>query len=122
MRKGTIKNTTSKYNSSSTTWKDKNNKEEASTSKGDKGKATTLVSKGKPKLSSPISSKKPSSITCFKCQGKGQIASQCPNKGTMVLKGGVVVTRSEHESNDGLHLISSNGESTKLIRLPIVTC
>ena len=51
-------------------------------------------------------SSKASSIKCFKCLGKGHIASQCPNKKTMVVLGNRDIT-SASSSNS----FSSSSES-----------
>ena len=41
-------------------------------------------------------------IKCFKCQGMGQIASECVNKRVMVLRdNGEIVTEDETEENVG---------------------
>ncbi|RDY12847.1 hypothetical protein CR513_02274, partial [Mucuna pruriens] len=58
----------------------------------------------------PISSaSKSSSIKCFKCLAKGHIASQCPNRRTMVLKDdGDVDSESSNEDSSS----SSGGESS----------
>jgi len=69
----------------SSTWKDKETfkKEGGSLFKShEKG-----VALGKNNSNPTPTSSKASSIKCFKCLGKGHIASQCPNKRTMVVLG-----------------------------------
>jgi len=85
-RKGTMKKGVSTYNSKG--WKE-NSKKEGSHSKG-----IIAAPSGKDPSKSPINSTNGSSSTtsrhrnikCFKCLGKGHIASQCPNKKTMILR------------------------------------
>ena len=50
----------------------------------------------KPSTSTPKSPTKTSSKKCFICLGFGHIATNCPSKRTMMVKGGVVM--SEHSS------------------------
>ncbi|RDX81032.1 hypothetical protein CR513_38327, partial [Mucuna pruriens] len=54
------------------------------------------------------SASRTSSIECFKCLGKGHIASQCPNRTTMIVReDGEVASDSSHEETS----ISSELES-----------
>jgi len=50
----------------------------------------------KDKSSTPKPPTKTSSQKCFKCLGFGHIVANCPSKGTMMVKGGIVV--SDHSS------------------------
>ena len=52
-----------------------------SKSKEDKGK---IIEKPTPKTSSQA---RTSNIKCFKCLGRGHVASQCPTKKTMIMRG-----------------------------------
>ncbi|XP_027368282.1 uncharacterized protein LOC113874249 [Abrus precatorius] len=84
-RKGTLRKNVSSYNSKG--WKEEVKKEEISIK-------DTIVQSGKPSsktsFNSTNTSASPTSqhraIKCFKCLGKGHIASQCPNKKTMILR------------------------------------
>lgn len=61
-------------------WKDKH--------KGEGAKSpTTATSKEGGKSSNPSKASSSSSIRCFKCLGRGHIASNCPNKKTMIARG-----------------------------------
>ena len=53
--------------------------------------------KGTSNSSSSIATSRHRDIKCFKCQGLGHYASDCPNKRMMVIKGGEVVS----EYDDG---------------------
>jgi len=55
--------------------------DEPSKPKENKGKT---IEKSTPKTSSKV---RTSNIKCFKCLGKGHIASQCPTKKTMIMRG-----------------------------------
>nr|KYP46751.1 hypothetical protein KK1_031655 [Cajanus cajan] len=79
-RKSVTKKSSSNYNSFS--WKDKNKKEVAVTLSNP---ASTSHGKSSSKtLEQP--QKKSKDIKCFKCQGMGHYAYECPTKRTMVLK------------------------------------
>ena len=56
----------------------------------------------RPKVSSSNSTLKESNIKCFKCLGKGHIASQCPNKIAMVMRqdGGITSEESSGSSSE----------------------
>ena len=60
--------------------------------KDDKGKT---IEKQPPKASMQ---EKTNSIKCFKCFGKGHIASQCPTKKTMIMRGQDIATTSPSSS------------------------
>ena len=76
-RKGTMKKSSSSNYSLS--WKDKPKKEGSSSN----SKEVTNTKKPIPTTSSSTS--KSRDIKCFRCLGKGHIASECPNKKTMVV-------------------------------------
>ncbi|XP_068644704.1 uncharacterized protein [Aristolochia californica] len=86
--------------SSRTSWRSNypKNEETSSTFKAKpepKTTTTTTASQGK---SVPPSTRS-SDIKCFKCQGRGQIASQCPNKQIMVIRNNGEI---ESENEDDL--------------------
>ncbi|KAF7841818.1 Transposon Ty3-G Gag-Pol polyprotein [Senna tora] len=58
----------------------------------DKG---TFIHKGTTDSSSFTSNPRHRDLKCFKCQGLGHIASECPNKRTMVLSGKEIVSESD---------------------------
>lgn len=77
--------TSSKFSSSSSTsWKSnwKNNKAISHPKENVKAKSTMASSKGKSETNSSSRSR---DIKCFRCQGIGHIASECPNKRAMIL-------------------------------------
>ncbi|XP_057443907.1 uncharacterized protein LOC130736073 [Lotus japonicus] len=77
--------TSSKFSSSSSTsWKSnwKNNKVISHPKENVKAKSTMASSKGKSETNSSSRSR---DIKCFRCQGIGHIASECPNKRSMIL-------------------------------------
>ena len=90
----------------SSTWKDKE------TFKNEGGCSFKYHEKGvalsKNNSNPTPTSSKMSSIKCFKCLGKGHIASQCPNKRTMVVLGnGDITSASSSDSSSS----SSESES-----------
>ncbi|XP_050877391.1 uncharacterized protein LOC127081153 [Lathyrus oleraceus] len=78
-RKSQARRNSTTFNSQS--WKDKTKKEGASSSK-----EATVENKGKTITSSFSSVSTNKSVKCFKCQGQGHIASQCPTKRTMLME------------------------------------
>ncbi|XP_050875736.1 uncharacterized protein LOC127079398 [Lathyrus oleraceus] len=78
-RKSQARRNSTTFNSQS--WKDKTKKEGASSSK-----EATVENKGKTITSSSSSVSTNKSVKCFKCQGQGHIASQCPTKRTMLME------------------------------------
>ncbi|XP_050908979.1 uncharacterized protein LOC127122728 [Lathyrus oleraceus] len=78
-RKSQARRNSTIFNSQS--WKDKTKKEGASSSK-----EATVENKGKTITSSSSSVSTNKSVKCFKCQGQGHIASQCPTKRTMLME------------------------------------
>ncbi|KAF7827075.1 receptor-like protein 7 [Senna tora] len=65
----------------------------------DKG---TFIHKGTTNSSSFTSNPRNRDLKCFKCQGLGHIASECPNKRTMVLRGKEIGSESD-DDNDSIH-------------------
>ena len=99
-RKQTYKK--SPYDSS--TWKDKETFKKKGRSSFKSHENGVALGKNN---SNPIpTSSKVSSIKCFKCLAKGHIASQCPNKRTMVVMGNGDITSASSSSS-----YSSSSES-----------
>ncbi|KAF7826402.1 Transposon Ty3-G Gag-Pol polyprotein [Senna tora] len=80
----------------------------------DKG---TFIHKGTINSSSFTSNPRHRDLKCFKCQGLGHIASECPNKRTMVLRGKEIVSESDddsiHSSMPSLEDASSDDEDVQ---------
>ena len=95
------------YNKSpycSLTWKDKETfKKKGGTSFKSHEKGVAL---GKNNSNPTLTSSKMSSIKCFKCLGKGYIASQCLNERTMVVLGNGDITSASSSTSS-----SSSSES-----------
>ena len=51
-------------------------------------------------------------IQCFKCIGRGHIASQCPNRRTMILRGRNEYSNQEDQSSGGEEKEKSEGAYT----------
>ena len=93
-RKGTMKRSSSNFHSPS--WKDKNKKEGGSSTSSSNVTAQRTQNKSEEVLKKTRSSE----IKCFKCLGRGHIASQCPTKKTMLLKeDGEIISESSSESS-----------------------
>lgn len=91
-RKGVRKNS-SNFNSYS--WKDRNKKEGSTSS----NTSTVAPQRIQNKSSDAHKKTKSSEIKCFKCSGRGHIASECPTKKTMLLKeNGDISSESSSES------------------------
>ncbi|PKI39694.1 hypothetical protein CRG98_039907 [Punica granatum] len=92
-------NTRASQSPSTSTWK-KDEKQSTSKSKTEqKQYATSHVPQGK----TDISTSRNCDIKCFKCQGSGHIASQCPNKRVMVIRdNGDIVTDTEDSDTDDM--------------------
>ena len=90
------------HNSSSTFWKSSHAKalDKSQTPKLElKSLTTSHVAQGKTKASTSRNH----DIKCFRCQGRGHIASQCPNKQVMVLQAnGEIVTDDEDSDTDDM--------------------
>ncbi|XP_042423751.1 uncharacterized protein LOC122011425, partial [Zingiber officinale] len=97
-RKGVMKKSSSPNYSSS--WKDKPKKEGSSSN----SKEEASIKKPIPTTSSSTS--KSRDIKCFRCLGKGHIASECPNKKTMVVRDNGSISSEEISS----HSSSSSDE------------
>ncbi|XP_042444031.1 uncharacterized protein LOC122029149, partial [Zingiber officinale] len=97
-RKGVMKKSSSPNYSSS--WKDKPKKEGSSSN----SKEEASIKKPIPATSSSTS--KSRDIKCFRCLGKGHIASECPNKKTMVVRDNGSISSEEISS----HSSSSSDE------------
>ena len=66
---------------------------------------------GKTHVSEISSNDRTSSITCFRCLGKGHIASQCPNKKAMILKdNGDCESIHSSESDDDMPSLVTDSE------------
>ena len=90
------------HNSSSTSWKSSHDKplDKSQTPKPEpKSAATSHV----PQAKTEASTSRNRDIKCFRCQGRGHIASQCPNKQVMVLQAnGEIVTDDEDSDTDDM--------------------
>jgi hypothetical protein len=90
------------HNSSSTSWKSSHAKplDKSQTPKPEPKSATTShVPQGK----TEASTSRNRDIKCFRCQGRGHIASQSPNKQVMVLQAnGEIVTNCEDSDTDDM--------------------
>ena len=84
-------------------WKDKHKKEESSTlASAKEGKSS--------KYKDPPPSSSHSSIKCFKCLGRGHIASNCPNKRSMISLGKDLYETASSSSHSSSHSSSSDNE------------
>jgi hypothetical protein len=114
-RKSTMKKFHSSFPSSS--WKDKPKREGTSTySKEQKVNVGKEVSNSKPfkNVSSfnPNANKpRTSDIKCFKCLGRGHIASQCPTKKSMIMRGVDAFSSEESSSSEGEEIILDDVET-----------
>ena len=89
------------YSNSNSTWKRDGKSDFKGGNKGAydvaKGKAES-VSKERSKIEEPKGRNR--DIKCWKCQGVGHISKECPNKRTMTLRHGEVVTDEEEGNNE----------------------
>ena len=92
-RKGVAKRSFTNFGSSS--WKDKGKKDGAATSSS----STPIPSKTRSK-SQEEPSKRSRDVKCFKCQGLGHYAYECPNKRSMVLRDGEYISESDVEEEE----------------------
>ncbi|KAF7801224.1 Zinc finger, CCHC-type [Senna tora] len=69
----------------------------------DKGKGrSTSIQQGNSEPS--FKQSKHRDLRCFKCQGRGHISSNCPNRKTMLIRGDEIVSESEHDiDSDSSH-------------------
>ena len=90
------------HNTSATSWKPSYTKQmdKSQTSKSEpKSANTSHVPQGK----TDTTTSRNRDIKCFKCQGRGHIASQCPNRQVMVLQdNGEIVTDNEDSDTDDM--------------------
>jgi hypothetical protein len=89
------------HNSSSTSWKSSHAKplDKSQMPKPEPSATTSHVPQGK----TEASTSRNRDIKCFRCQGRGHIASQCPNKQVMVLQAnGEIVTDCEDSDTDDM--------------------
>ena len=92
-RKGVAKRSFTNFGSSS--WKDKGKKDGAATSSS----STPIPSKTRSK-SQEEPSKRSRDVKCFKCQGLGHYAYECPNKRSMVLRDREYISESDVEEEE----------------------
>jgi len=96
-RKGAMRRSSSNFHFPS--WKDINKEEGSSTSS-----SNVTAQRTQNKFEEALKKARSSEIKCFKCLGRGHIASQCPTKKTMLLKeDGEIISESSSEfspSND----------------------
>ena len=96
LRKTSFKHTHNFYNSS---WKDKNKfpkHDNPSNSSKESNPQTSKDSHSPSRTKSPIKTAKKK---CFKCLGYGHIATNCPHKITMMVKGEIVVSDNIDQSS-----------------------
>ena len=99
--RGTARYVSKPYFNSNSTWKRDGKSDFKGGNKGAydvaKGKAES-TSKDKSKIEEPKGRNR--DIKCWKCQGVGHISKECPNRRTMTLRHGEVVTDEEEDSNE----------------------
>ena len=77
-------------------WKDRNKKEGGSSTNN----PNVTAQRNQNKSDEALKKARSSEIKCFKCLGRGHIASQCPTKKTMLLKeDGKIISDSSSESS-----------------------
>ena len=105
-RKSAARRSSSNFNP--TSWRDKNKKEGTSSS-------TTPTPHGKCQVKRNESPLKDGSrgVKCFKCQGRGHIASECPSKRVIILKNNGEYT-SQFEASEGED--SDRGEQVEALK------
>jgi len=77
-----------------TGWKDKSKKEGATSSNA----SATTPQRTQNKFTEAPKKTRTSDIKCFKCLGRGHIASECPTERNMLVKDGEIVSESSSES------------------------
>jgi len=80
-------------------WKGKSNFSKQDNPSNSSKESIPRTSKDNPSPSRTKSSNKTSSTKCFKCLGFVHIAANCPNKRTMMVKGGIVVSDNTDQSS-----------------------
>ncbi|XP_027348787.1 uncharacterized protein LOC113860563, partial [Abrus precatorius] len=101
-RKGVAKRSSTNFGFSS--WKDKG-KGSATSSAAPTPTKTPLKTQEQP-------SKRSRDVKCFKCQGLGHYAYECPNKKTMILRDGEYISESEIEEEEENEDVEEEVEKT----------
>ncbi|KAF7824020.1 uncharacterized protein G2W53_022164 [Senna tora] len=103
------RNSTRSFSSCSNNWRLKwskfdekkkvfNSGSKAKVEEVDKGKGrSTSIQQGN--FEPSFKQSKHRDIRCFKCQGRGHISSDCPNRKTMLVRGDEIVSKSEHDND-----------------------
>ena len=96
---------------STSRWKDSMAKDDTKLPHKVKEESKLKTDGGKTHNSEISSNDRTSSITCFRCLGKGHIASQCPNKKAMILKdNGDCESIHSSESDDDMPSLVTDSE------------
>ena len=112
-RRGTTRPSVAQNNwkASPSTWKSNQPKFEDKAPTRPKFEAKAEPSSSKQVSKSDSSSTRNRDIMCFKCQGRGHIASQCPNKRVMVIReSGDIETDEEESDNESMPPLEDVGD------------